>query len=651
MLAVQAEGAEVETVEGLADERRAAPDPAGVPRAARAAVRLLHAGDAARRRRRCSTRTRPERGGDPRVPRRQRLPLHRLRRHRRGGAPGGAGARGRTRDDGAATSARACCASRIPGSCAGRALPRRHPAARDAARAPSCAARTPTRGSPDRQPRGAGARRASSRVLTGEDLARPSAPFATALDARRGRRRRTRRMLADRQACASSASRRGRRRALARTSPRTRVELDRRRVGAAAGRSSTRRRRSSRARRSCTTTWRQQLRAHRVRARRRRRAFARPTHVFRKRFHHGRCHGGAARGRAASSPTGTPATRRLTVWTSTQIPHLRPHVSPAPLGIAESQLRVIAPAVGGGFGLKAHALRRGGDRPRAVAARSAAPVKWIEDRYEHLAASGHAKEIVCELEIAIEGRRTLPRASAGHYIGDGGAYPAYPWTCADRPALRGRDRCRASTTIQARPLPRSTRRSRTSARRRPTAASAGRRGSTAREVLDRRRRARARHRPVELRLQNTIPDEPPYAPRPGCKYDGGSYAESHAQGDGADRLRGAPRAPGASCAQQGRYLGIGFSPFVEPGAWAGEIAERQRLPGRVPRLGQRDDGARRLGHRHDRPAHHGQAHETTIAQVAADKLGVPIEDVQGRPGRHGRRGRTATGHATAAARP
>ena len=118
------------------------------------------------------------------------------------------------------------------------------------------------------------------------------------------------------------------------------------------------------------------------------------------------------------------------------------------------------------------ALRRGGDHPRAVAP-PRQPVKWVEDHYEALAASGHSKEVICELALATDADGRFLRSRA------------ITWATAARTS---RIRGRVSSTRSARPrscpgctpsrtsATRSTRRSRTSASRRRTAASAGRRG-------------------------------------------------------------------------------------------------------------------------------------------------------------------------------
>lgn len=113
----------------------------------------------------------------------------------------------------------------------------------------------------------------------------------------------------------------------------------------------------------------------------------------------------------------------------------------------------------------------------------------------------------------------------------------------------------------------------------------------------------------------------------GCKYDGGSYAGAQRKAmelvdyDGfRERQRKA--------LDEGRYLGVGLSPFLEPGGWSGELAKRMGFPFDYmdsARVTVEPDGSVVVTvglHSH------GQAHVTTMAQVAADKLGIPIESVK-----------------------
>jgi carbon-monoxide dehydrogenase large subunit len=132
--------------------------------------------------------------------------------------------------------------------------------------------------------------------------------------------------------------------------------------------------------------------------------------------------------------------------------------------------------------------------------------------------------------------------------------------------------------------------------------------------------------PMELRLKNTIPDDP-YVSATGCKYDGGSYAGAQRKAMELvdyDAFRERQR----TAREEGRYLGVGFSPFLEPGGWSGELAKRMGFPFDYmdsARVTIEPDGSvvATLG-LHS----HGQAHQTTMAQVVADKLGVPIEGVK-----------------------
>ena len=88
VLAASCDGAQVRTIEGLADGRQTAPDAAGLPGQSWPAMRLLHAGhDHGRRRPRQSRRPKPRRSYDPPRTRRQHLPLHRLPQHRQGDRP------------------------------------------------------------------------------------------------------------------------------------------------------------------------------------------------------------------------------------------------------------------------------------------------------------------------------------------------------------------------------------------------------------------------------------------------------------------------------------------------------------------------------------------------------------------------------------
>src|SRR5262249_54945257 len=126
-------------------------------------------------------------------------------------------------------------------------------------------------------------------------------------------------------------------------------------------------------------------------------AFDAAAHVFRKRFHFGRTHAAPLEGRGAIADWSDD----LVVWNSTQMPFLVRSMLARLYGLPEARGRVLVPAVGGGFGLKVHLYVEEAVLP-FLSRLVGAPVQWTEDRYEHLAASGHSKEVICELELATD---------------------------------------------------------------------------------------------------------------------------------------------------------------------------------------------------------------------------------------------------------
>ena len=132
--------------------------------------------------------------------------------------------------------------------------------------------------------------------------------------------------------------------------------------------------------------------------------FASATHIFSKRLSCGRHQAAPIETRGAVGDW-DPIAERGTLWTSNQMPHLVRSLLPIPFGISEQHFRVIAPDVGGGFGNKSNLFME--DIATLCASRAlGTPVKSIEDRSEHLAASTHGKETLCELEMALDAGRT-----------------------------------------------------------------------------------------------------------------------------------------------------------------------------------------------------------------------------------------------------
>jgi aerobic carbon-monoxide dehydrogenase large subunit len=113
-------------------------------------------------------------------------------------------------------------------------------------------------------------------------------------------------------------------------------------------------------------------------------------------------------------------TGELTVWASSQAPHLFRTVLAGVLRLDEEKIRVIVPDVGGGFGVKLHYYPE--DALVAVAAmRLGRPVKWVETRAEHFAATVHAREQRVHARAAFDTQGTL-LALRAHVQGDVGAH-------------------------------------------------------------------------------------------------------------------------------------------------------------------------------------------------------------------------------------
>ncbi|MGH7777432.1 MAG: xanthine dehydrogenase family protein molybdopterin-binding subunit, partial [Candidatus Dormibacterales bacterium] len=318
-------------------------------------------------------------------------------------------------------------------------------------------------------------------------------------------------------------------------------------------------------------------------------------------------------------PTGA----NLTLWSSTQLPHMVRSYVAAQLGWAENRVRVAAPDVGGGFGSK------GGVMPEEVlvawlATRTRRPVKWVEDRVEHLAASIHARDHLHELEahVTAQGRVLGVRA---RIVVDAGAYSAYPWTA-------GSDSGMAANVLlgpydiqnyEAEDVAVATNKCPVSTYRgvgRPSAAFSMERlmDEIARELdLD----------PLEVRLRNVVRSFP-YTTATGLVYDSGSYAESLELMRSVldyEALRGRQKEARAG----GELLGVGVMMFCEQTAHGTPEFVGRGMPikaGYQSASVEMDPQGRvtvATGLQS-----HGQGLETTLAQVAADELGVPLEDVR-----------------------
>ena len=311
------------------------------------------------------------------------------------------------------------------------------------------------------------------------------------------------------------------------------------------------------------------------------------------------------------------AEKNLTLYSSTQIPHLLRTLVAQMLGVDENRLRVITPEVGGGFGSKLNVYAEEA-LMGFVAMKIGKPVKWIESRRENFQSTIHGRGHVDYYEIAARRDGTVLGLRL-KLIQDLGAYhqlltPAIPTlsvlmmpglykfrnvtadivgvftNCVPTDAYRGAGRPEATHGIE--------------------------------RMMD-LLAAELKKDPAELRLKNFIgKDEFPYQTATGLSYDSGNYSEPLKKAldlVGYFNLRQEQRQARAS----GRLLGIGISTYGEicafgpspatpAGGWESATVKIEPS-GKVTVM----TGA----------SPHGQGEETTFAQIAADELGVPINDV------------------------
>ena len=327
------------------------------------------------------------------------------------------------------------------------------------------------------------------------------------------------------------------------------------------------------------------------------------------------------RGCVASFERGTDT---LTVWSSTQVPHmLRSHLALV-LDFPEHHIRVIAPDVGGGFGQKGHLFPE-----EAVAAylarRLGRSVKWIEDRRENLSASLHAKQQTVQAELAVRQDGTI-LGIRGRFVSDVGAYSEYPWGSAFE----------AGHAASSLPGPYKTPAfgfEAVSVATNKTTIGVYRGVGLPIGVLTMERLLDlAAHKlgldPAEIRLRNMIrKEEHPYTTIIGAEVESGSHRESLQKA--LDMLGyQACRAEQQQARAQGRYLGIGIGCYVEGTAPSSAAFASMGLD-----LGGYESATVRMDvagtvtvlvGTHS----HGQSHETTLAQVAADELGLPLADIR-----------------------
>jgi carbon-monoxide dehydrogenase large subunit len=320
-----------------------------------------------------------------------------------------------------------------------------------------------------------------------------------------------------------------------------------------------------------------------------------------------------------------PTAEQLTMWSSTQIPHVTRTMLGLTLGLPEQKIRVIAPDVGGGFGGKLQIVAEE-ILATLVARRLGKPVKWTETRSESLLSAHHGRDQIQDITVAARKDGTLTALKI-ELIADMGAYfglftpavpvfgafigpaiykvPSYFYSCTDvftnktpTDAYRGAGRPEVTFAVE--------------------------------RIMDELAVELGRD-PMELRQQNWITNtEFPFTNAGGLTYDSGNYEAATEKALATFDYAGKRREQAQRRARGDRIqLGIGISVFTEMCGLA---------PSRV--LGSLGAGAGGWEHAAIRvlatgkvevvtgSSGHGQGHETAWSQIAADSLGVPFEDVE-----------------------
>jgi len=319
-----------------------------------------------------------------------------------------------------------------------------------------------------------------------------------------------------------------------------------------------------------------------------------------------------------------PATGELTLWNTTQNPHIVRFIMSLVCGIPEDRLRVIAPEVGGGFGSKIPQIQ--GDFITVFCSmKLGRPVKWIETRSENYQSTTHGRDHVQDVEMAatkdgkILGLRCTVWAGMGAYLST--AAPGIP-TILHGLMLSGPYQIGAVKEDVYGVYTNTT----------PVEAYRGAGRPEATFMLERvidRLADELKIDPVEIRKRNLIaPFDNGHDVVTGLKYDSGNYQgaldKALAHVDYA-----VLRKEQAEARKKGRYIGVGVGMYVEicglgPSQVAGAVGFQGGLwESAIVRFHPSGKAHVFIG-----SSPHGQGEETTFAQIVADELGVSVSDVK-----------------------
>jgi carbon-monoxide dehydrogenase large subunit len=315
-------------------------------------------------------------------------------------------------------------------------------------------------------------------------------------------------------------------------------------------------------------------------------------------------------------------TGSFTLWNTTQNPHVARLVIAAFIGLApEHKLRVIAPDVGGGFGSKIFIY------PEEIVAlwaskRVGRPVKWVCDRSEAFLADAHGRDHVTHAEMAFDADDKITAlkvntiANLGAYMSTfASSVPTYLYATLlsgqyEIPAIYCEVDAVYTNTV-------------------PVDAYRGAGRPEATFVVERLVEVGARElgvEPAELRRKNFIKSFPHQTPVI-MTYDAGDYHGSLKKALELADLKGFGRRKRES-ARAGKLRGLGLSSYIE----ACGIAPSQAVGSLGAGVGLWESAEVRVNPTGSVEIltgchQHGQGHETTFAQVASERLGIPIENV------------------------
>jgi carbon-monoxide dehydrogenase large subunit len=312
------------------------------------------------------------------------------------------------------------------------------------------------------------------------------------------------------------------------------------------------------------------------------------------------------------------------IWSSSQVPHKVRLLVAELLGLDLSEVRVITPDVGGGFGVKAHVY------PEeivlaAVAMRLGRPIKWVEDRSENLAASTQARKQELRIRAGMSSEGDLLALDVD-MVCDQGAYGAYPHGVS----------LEAMTTSGLLPGPYRLRNFRARVRTAltntsPQGAYRGVGFVVAAFAHERMIEVLAREAgldPAAVRRRNLIDvDEFPYVSATHQPYDNGDYRraldialEQIGYAELSEHKRGAAAA--------GRRVGVGLACYVEPTGMPSAVFKMRGMVGiegfDSAHMAVDEDGQIRVW---TTTPSIGQGTGTTMAQLAAEALGVEPERI------------------------